>query len=118
MAKYEVKVFPLYHKDHFWVRKMPDGLYKIGLTDYAQQNQGAIVYADLPCEGDSITKDEAYGSVESAKAVSDLIAPISGTIIAVNEAVMDEPSIINDSCYEAGWLPSTPKTGKANPQSS
>ena len=104
MGKYEVKAFPLYHEKHFWVRKMPDGMYKIGVTDYAQSKQGSIVYADLPSEGDTITKDETYGSVESSKAVSDLIAPVSGTVAAVNEEVLDSPGIINDSCYDSGWL--------------
>lgn len=104
MSKYEVKAFPLYSKNHTWVRKMPDGMYKIGVTDYAQSKQGSIVYAELPFEDDTITKGEAFGSVESAKAVSDVIAPVSGTVVAVNTEVQDFPETINNSCYDAGWL--------------
>ena len=104
MAKYEVKGFTFYHEAHTWVRKMSDGSYKIGISDYAQQKQGSIVYADLPEEGDTITSGDAFGSIESSKAVSDLIAPVSGTIVAVNEEVLDDPSILNDSCYDSGWI--------------
>lgn len=104
MAKYEVKAFPMYAEAHTWVRKMLDGTYKIGITDYAQQKQGDIVYADLPEEGDTITQGESFGSIESNKASSELIAPVSGTITEVNEEVMDDPAVINSSCYDNGWI--------------
>lgn len=104
MAKYEVKAFPMYSEAHTWVRKMIDGSYKIGISDYAQQQQGDIVYADLPDEGDAIVQGEAFGSIESGKAVSDLVAPVSGTITEVNEEVMDAPEVLNSSCYDNGWI--------------
>lgn len=104
MGKYEVKAFPFYAKEHTWVRKMADGSYKIGISDYAQQQLGDVNYAELPEEGDTISKGESFGSIESAKTVSDLIAPISGTIEAVNEDVLDEPDLINRACYDGGWL--------------
>lgn len=103
MAKYEVKVFLKYNKDHVWVKKTGD-VYRIGITDYAQQQQGSILYADLPSEGDEITAGESFGSIESSKALSDLVAPISGTVTAVNEDVVDDPEVINNSCYDNGWL--------------
>lgn len=104
MAKYEVKAFPMYDEAHTWVRKMLDGTYRIGISDYAQKNQGEVVYAELPEEGDTITQGESFGSIESSKAVSDLIAPISGRITGVNEEVQDEPEILNHSCYDNGWI--------------
>lgn len=104
MGKYEVKLFPSYSEDNLWVRKMPDGSYKIGITDFAQQQLGEVNYIDLPEEGDSITKGEVFGSIESSKAVSDLIAPVSGTVSEVNEEAIDDPAITNRSCYDNGWL--------------
>jgi glycine cleavage system H protein len=104
MAKYEVKAFPMYDEEHTWIRKMLDDTYKIGVSDYAQKQQGEIVYVELPEEGDQITKGESFGSIESNKAVSELIAPVSGTVTSVNEDVLDEPGIINSSCYDSGWL--------------
>lgn len=104
MVKYEVKAFPMYTKEHTWIRKMADGTYKVGITDYAQKQQGEVVYADLPVEGDAMTQGDTFGSIESNKAVSDLVAPVSGIITAVNEEVMDEPSILNSSCYDSGWI--------------
>jgi glycine cleavage system H protein len=103
MADYEVKAFLKYTKDHAWVKKSGD-VYRVGITDYAQQKQGAILYADLPSEDDEITAGTSYGSIESGKAVSDLIAPISGKVTAVNEDVIDDPETINRSCYDVGWL--------------
>ena len=104
MANYIVKAFPKYSEDHLWVRKMPDGRYLIGITDYAQQQQGAIVYADLPDEGDLLTQFESFGSIESGKTVSELIAPVSGTVTGVNEELADDPALINNACYDSGWL--------------
>lgn len=103
MANYEVKAFLKYNKDHAWVKKSGD-VYHIGITDYAQQKQGAILYADLPSEDDEIVAGKSYGSIESSKAISELIAPISGTVVAVNEDVLDDPETINRSCYDNGWL--------------
>ncbi len=92
-----------FHKEHLWFKVEGDtGL--IGITDYAQQQLGDIVYVDLPDEGDEIKKDESLGEVESAKALSDLIAPVSGEVIEVNIGAVDDPSIINKDPMGAGWL--------------
>lgn len=104
MAKYEVKAFPYYSEAHTWVRKMADGSYRIGITDFAQQQMGDVNYAELPEEGDTITQGESFGTIESAKTVSDVVAPISGTVMAVNEDVLDEPDLVNRACYEGGWM--------------
>lgn len=104
MAKHEVKTFLSYTDEHAWVRKTSEGTYRIGITDYAQQQLGSILYADLPEEDDELTQGESYGSVESSKTVSDLFAPISGKVVAINDEVIDEPETINASCYDNGWL--------------
>lgn len=103
MSKYEVKAFPFYTDAHSWVKKV-GSKFIVGITDYAQQQQGDVVYADLPSEGDAITQGEPFGTIESAKATSELIAPVTGKILAVNEAVADSPDILNSSCYDSGWI--------------
>jgi glycine cleavage system H protein len=92
-----------YSKDYEWV-KIEDGKARIGLTDFAQKQLREIVYAELPAEGDPIKQDEPYGTVESVKAVSDLIAPISGTIEKVNGEVQSSPDLLNNDPYNKGWL--------------
>ena len=92
-----------YSKDYEWV-KIEDGKARIGLTDFAQKQLREIVFAELPAEGDSIKRDEPYGTVESVKAVSDLIAPISGTIEKVNGEVQSSPDLLNKDPYNKGWL--------------
>jgi glycine cleavage system H protein len=92
-----------YSKDYEWV-KIEDGKARIGLTDFAQKQLREIVYAELPAEGDPIKQDEPYGTVESVKAVSDLIAPISGTIEKVNGEVQSSPDLLNKDPYNKGWL--------------
>ncbi|MBN1200309.1 MAG: glycine cleavage system protein GcvH [Anaerolineae bacterium] len=77
---------------------------KVGLTDYAQDHLSDVVFVDLPEVGDSVTKGESFGTVESVKAASDVYAPASGEIIAVNEALDDEPELINSDPYGAGWI--------------
>lgn len=104
MSKYEVKAFPFYTEAHTWVRKMADDTFKVGITDYAQQQQGTVLFADLPSEGDEIKQGESFGSIESAKAVSELIAPVTGKVTEINEEVLDDPEVINRSCYEGGWV--------------
>jgi glycine cleavage system H protein len=92
-----------YSKDYEWV-KIEDDKARIGLTDFAQKQLREIVYAELPAEGDPIKQDEPYGTVESVKAVSDLIAPISGTIEKVNGEVQSSPDLLNKDPYNKGWL--------------
>lgn len=93
----------LYSKTHEWVKKNDDGTVYIGLTDFAQSELGELVFVNLPEEGDSVTKEESFADVESVKAVSDVMSPVSGTIIAVNEELLDAPQNINEQPYEA-WL--------------
>ncbi|MCI0454835.1 MAG: glycine cleavage system protein GcvH [Candidatus Dadabacteria bacterium] len=92
-----------YTKEHEWV-KVEDDLVIIGITDYAQDALGEIVYIELPSEGDEVTKGEPFGAVESTKSVSDLFAPISGEVVEVNEALLDSPEAINEDPYGEGWM--------------
>jgi len=92
-----------YTKDHEWAHEEGEVLV-IGITDYAQDSLGEIVYIELPSEGDEITKGDPFGAVESTKAVSDLYAPVSGDVVEVNEALLDSPEIINNDPYGEGWM--------------
>jgi len=100
---YEVPEGLYYSKEWTWV-KVENGKVRIGITDYAQKQLKEIVFADLPRAGDEIVKDEPFGTVESVKSVSDLIAPVSGKVEEVNEEVVDNPGVINEDPYGAGWL--------------
>ena len=93
----------LYTKDHEWVKE-EGGEYVVGITDYAQSELGDLVFVNLPEEGDSVTKGEAFSDVESVKAVSDVLSPLSGVVSAINEAVLDAPESINSSPYEAWFV--------------
>jgi glycine cleavage system H protein len=92
-----------YTKEHEWA-KLEDDLIVIGITDYAQDALGEIVYIELPSEGDEITKGNPFGAVESTKSVSDLYAPVSGEVVEVNEALLDSPEAINEDPYGDGWM--------------
>lgn len=91
-----------YSKSHEWILE-EDGVFTIGLTDYAQSALGDIVFINLPEEGDAVTAGETFSDVESVKAVSDVFSPVTGTITAVNEDLLDDPAQINEAPYEA-WL--------------
>jgi len=96
----------LYHAEHDWARI--DGedpqMATLGITWYAQDSLGEVVFFDPPAVGTSLTKDAAYAEVESVKAVSDVVAPLSGEIVAVNDALSDDPATINEDPYGEGWL--------------
>ena len=92
-----------YHSEHDWARVDGDTA-TLGITWYAQDQLGEVVFFDPPAVGKQITKDDAYAEVESVKAVSDVIAPLSGEIVEVNEALKDAPEKINDDSYGEGWL--------------
>ena len=94
----------LYSKTHEWVKKNEDGTAYIGLTDFAQSELGELVFVNLPEEGDVVTAEESFADVESVKAVSDVMSPVSGTIIAVNEELLDAPQLINEQPYEAWFI--------------
>jgi len=100
---YEIVEGLYYSKDFFWVR-IENGKARMGITDYAQKQLREIVFAELPSVGGTITQNEPFGSVESVKAVSDLIAPLSGTIEQVNEEVTSKPELLNEDPYGKGWL--------------
>jgi glycine cleavage system H protein len=81
-----------------------NGSVVVGITDYAQDSLGDVVYVELPQEGGIVTKDEPFGVVESVKAVSDLYSPVSGTVVEVNDAVADSPEVINEDPYGDAWM--------------
>jgi glycine cleavage system H protein len=92
-----------YHKEHDWARIDGDEAV-LGITWFAQDALGELVHYEPPSEGDTVAKDSPYGEVESVKAVSDVIAPLSGEIVTVNQKVVDEPETVNADPYGEGWL--------------
>ena len=94
-----------YSAEHEWVRVLDDGgKVRVGITDYAQDALGDVVYVDLPDTGTQVTANEAVGELESTKSVSEMYAPVSGTVSAVNEALADNPALLNEDPYGDGWL--------------
>jgi glycine cleavage system H protein len=93
----------LYHPEHDWAR-IEEGEATLGITWYAQDSLGELVHYEPPDVGATIAKDEPYGELESVKAVSDLISPLSGEVLAVNDRVVEEPEIVNSDPYGQGWL--------------
>ena len=91
-----------YSKDHEWVKK-EDDLFVIGISDFAQDALGDLVFVNLPEVGDAVTAGEAFGDVESVKAVSDLLSPVSGTVAEINEELLDAPELLNNDPYGA-WI--------------
>jgi len=92
-----------YTEDHEWV-KIEDDLATMGITDYAQEQLGGLVYVNLPSVGDALTAGDAFGEVESVKSVSELLAPLSGTVSAVNVGLEDAPETLNSDPYDTGWI--------------
>jgi glycine cleavage system H protein len=93
-----------YTEQHEWVTSLDENTVKVGITDYAQDQLGDIVYVDLPQTGDSFEKGEEFATVESVKAVSEVYMPIGGEILAANEALEDSSDLINTDPYNKGWL--------------
>ncbi|MDQ4072009.1 MAG: glycine cleavage system protein GcvH [Actinomycetota bacterium] len=93
----------LYHREHDWVR-VDDGEATFGITWFAQDALGEVVFFDPPSVGAQVIQDEPYAEVESVKAVSDVIAPLSGVIVAVNDALGDQPGAVNEDPYGEGWM--------------
>ena len=92
-----------YSKDHEWI--LVDGdTATVGITDFAQSELGEIVYVDVSSEGDTIDKDEMFGSIEAVKTVSDLMMPVTGEIVEFNEKLEDEPELVNSDPYGDGWI--------------
>lgn len=93
-----------YSADHEWVQRLDSDSARVGITSVATNSLGELVYIELPAEGQEITAGVSCGEVESTKSVSDLIAPVSGTITAVNTDASDNPTLLNDDPYGTGWL--------------
>jgi glycine cleavage system H protein len=92
-----------YHPEHDWAR-IEGGEAALGITWFAQDALGELVHYEAPAVGSTVAKDESYGEVESVKAVSDIVAPLSGEVLEVNQKAVDEPEIVNDDPYGEGWL--------------
>ncbi len=103
VGAYEVPEGLYYSKDFEWLKIEGDKV-RIGITDYAQKSLREIVYAELPSAGGDVTQGAPYGTVESVKAVSDLVAPVTGTIEQVNEEVSSKPELLNEDPFGKGWL--------------
>ena len=101
-----------YSKEHEWV-KIEDGKATIGITDFAKSELGDIVFVELPEVGDEISKDQPFGSVESVKTVSELYAPLSGKVVAINEELLDNPEYVNESPYGNAWMVTVELTSEA-----
>jgi glycine cleavage system H protein len=95
----------LYSEEHEYLAKTDDeDTYRVGITDYAQGELGDIVYVELPAPGDTFNKGDSFGTVEAVKAVSELYMPVAGEIVEVNDALNDDPSLINSDPYGEGWI--------------
>ncbi|MBN2247311.1 MAG: glycine cleavage system protein GcvH [Coriobacteriia bacterium] len=92
-----------YDREHEWVRLDGD-IATIGISDFAQDQLGEVVYVDLPSVGDAVSTGDSFGEVESVKSVSELFSPLSGEVIEVNSALDDAPEAVNDDCYGDGWM--------------
>lgn len=92
-----------YSKDHEWVRVEGDEVY-IGITDFAQSELGEIVFVDVETEGETVEQDEIFGSIEAVKTVSDLVMPVTGEVLELNEKLDDEPELVNNDPYGEGWI--------------
>lgn len=94
----------LYTAEHEWIKRLDDSTVRIGITDYAQDQLGDVVYVELPEEQATIAKDDLLVEVESTKSVGEVYAPVAGTISTINQAVVDAPELVNESPYEKGWF--------------
>lgn len=92
-----------YSKEHVWLR-IEGNRAVVGITDFAQEELGIIAAVELPEEGDQVEQEDSMGSIEARKTVAELYAPITGMVLAVNEEVLDAPSLLNDDPYDGGWL--------------
>ncbi|MFQ6053312.1 MAG: glycine cleavage system protein GcvH [Candidatus Bathyarchaeia archaeon] len=102
--EYQIPDGLYYTEEHEWARRLEDGSVLMGVSDYAQKQLHEVVYVELPEVGSDVDRMEAIGAVESVKAVTDLFSPVSGTIVEVNEVLIDSPELINDDPYGEGWI--------------
>ncbi len=116
MSDYEFPEDCLYTEEDEWVRTEGDTL-RIGITDYAQQQLGDVVFLELPEPDDALVRGESFGVIESVKAVSDLLAPVSGEVVKSNHLLEDNPELVNESCYHDGWIVSILPSDRAELES-
>jgi glycine cleavage system H protein len=93
-----------FSKEHEWLRLSGDGMAMVGITDFAQDSLGDVVFVELPEVGSAVTQFAKMGEIESVKAVSDLYSPVSGSVTGRNEKLIDQPELVNDSPYQDGWM--------------
>ena len=93
-----------YSKEHEWVEVLGDNKVRVGITDFAQNSLGDIVFVEIPSVGDEVTANETMGSVESVKAVSDVYCPVTGKVVEMNESLEDAPEVVNEDPYGKGWM--------------
>ena len=102
--EYEIPDGLYYTEEHEWARRLDDGTVAVGVTDYAQKQLHEIVYVELPEVGADVEQLSVIGAVESVKAVSDMNCPVSGSVVEVNDELLDSPELINDDPYGEGWI--------------
>ncbi|WP_329301754.1 glycine cleavage system protein GcvH [Streptomyces sp. NBC_00659] len=93
-----------YSKEHEWLSVAEDGVATVGITEFAANALGDVVYAQLPAVGDTVTAGESCGELESTKSVSDLYSPVDGEVVEANQDVVDDPALVNSAPFEGGWL--------------
>jgi glycine cleavage system H protein len=103
-----------YSEDHEWAQSGPEGRVRVGITDYAQDALGDVVFVKLPEVGESVTAGESMGEVESTKSVSDIYSPVTGTVVARNDELDKAPELINSDPYGAGWIIEIEPSGDAD----
>ena len=94
----------LYNDEHEWIQRRDGSVVRVGISDYAQDQLGDVVYVELPTEGSTVAKDDLLVEIESTKSVGEVYAPFAGTVVAVNQAVADSPELVNKNPYGDGWL--------------
>ena len=93
-----------YTEEHEWIRRVGDSVVRLGVSDYAQDQLGDVVYVELPSEGDKMAKEDLLAEIESTKSVGEVYAPFAGKVVTVNQALADAPELVNKSPYDDGWL--------------
>lgn len=101
----------LYTAEHEWISRLSDHRVRLGITDYAQDQLGDVVYVELPTVGTEVAKEDLLAEIESTKSVGEVYAPFAGTVVAVNESVANSPELVNTSPYDQGWLAELDVTG-------
>ena len=114
LADYNLPDENRYSQDDEWVIKLEENEFRVGISDFAQQELGDVVFIDLPSPGTTVEAGRPFGVIESVKAVSDLVSPLTGEITTVNESLADAPETVNEDCYGEGWLITIKATGTSD----